>query len=160
QVSRRLRELAEGTLRSIDQARAKVRDPKTAEFLATELDLRVLAQLALYHAEKTLAATDLAFFELTEEAGPLPRALQHMRAAAAAWEQIVRLTEGVYHANLVFGYSPQHKRRLGHHHSGHWKERLAEVREDVAYLENLLRKHGSSREPVRVFPGEANAQEA
>jgi hypothetical protein len=160
QVSHRLRDLAEGTLRGIEQARAKVRDLKVAEYRATELDLRVLAQLALYHAEKTRAATDLAFFELTGEAGRLPRALQHMRDAAAAWEQIVRLTDGVYHSNLVFGYSPLHKRRLGHHHSGHWKDRLAEVREDVSYLEDLLRKHDGSRGPVRVFPGEANATEA
>jgi hypothetical protein len=160
QVSRRLRDLAEGTLRGIGQAHAKVRDPNAAEFRATELDLRVLAQLALYHAEKTQAATDLAFFELTGESGRLPRALQHMREALAAWEQIVRLTGGVYHGNLVFGHSPQHKRRQGHHHSGHWKDRLPEVRDDVAYLEDVLHKHRDSRGPVRVFPGEANATKA
>ena len=36
------------------------------------------------HAEKTLAATHLAFFELTDEAGRLPAALEPMREAAAA----------------------------------------------------------------------------
>jgi hypothetical protein len=81
-----------------------------------------------------------------------------MREAAAAWERIVRLSDGVYHDRMVFGTSPHNARNtFGHHHSGHWKDRLAEVREDVAYLDGLLQKHGGAGQKYRTFPGEAPA---
>ena len=153
EVSRRLRDLARNTLSRLQQARDKLSDSPSAEFRATELDLRVLASLGTYHAEKKLAATELAFFDLTHEAGRLARALPHARESAAAWEEIVRLTEGTYHSNLVFGFSPQHGRKNGHHHSGHWKDRLAEVREDVTALERLMAEHPDAK-PPRRFPGE------
>ena len=180
EVSQRLRDLATNTLTKIQQAREKLsqsvgnngpvdRTPTsghatrsdvgvrtTSEFRATELDLRVLASLGTYHAEKKLAATELAFFDLTHEAGRLARALPHARGAAVAWEEIVRLTEGTYHSNLVFGFSPQHGRKNGHHHSGHWKDRLAEVREDVIALEKLVAEHPDAT-PPRRFPGEQPA---
>src|SRR5262249_43858373 len=76
EMSRRFRELSEQTLKYLEQARGKVRDPKAAEFRATDFDLRVLAQLARYHADKTLAATHLAFFERTGEAGRLTPAVE------------------------------------------------------------------------------------
>ncbi len=174
EVSQRLRDLATNTLSKIQQARDKLRTGEgsrtressvrslttsattLAEFRATELDLRVLASLGMYHAEKKLAATELAFFDLTHEAGRLARALPHARGAAAAWEEIVRLTEGTYHSNLVFGFSPQHGRKNGHHHSGHWKDRLAEVREDVTALEKLVAEYPDAK-PPRRFPGEQPA---
>lgn len=180
EVSQRLRDLATNTLVKIQQARDKLSQPvgknvpvdrtptsghatrsdvgvrTTAEFRATELDLRVLASLGTYHAEKKLAATELAFFEVTQEAGRLARALPHARNAAAAWEEIVRLTEGTYHSNLVFGFSPQHGRKNGHHHSGNWKDWLAEVREDVTALEKLVAEHPDAK-PPRRFPGEQPA---
>ncbi len=156
EVSRRLRDLGTNTLSKIQQAREKLSPSPSAEFRATELDLRVLASLGTYHAEKKLAATELAFFDLTHEAGRLARALPHARDAAAAWEEIVRLTEETYHSNLVFGFSPQHGRKNGHHHSGHWKDRLAEVREDVTALERLVTEHPDAK-PPRQFPGEQPA---
>jgi hypothetical protein len=159
QISSRLRDLAGKTQKALDQARSQVPDPMAGEFRATELDLRVLAALAQYHAGNTLAATELAFFELTAEAARLPRALEHKRAAVASWERVVRLTEGAYHSNLIFGHSPLHNRPHGHHHSGHWKDRLTEVREDLTLLEMLLKKHGSTGKTPRIYPGEANTPE-
>ena len=63
QVAHRLRALADQTLTAIDMARREATD--APELMATTLDFAVLAHLAQYHAEKTLAATDLAFFEAT-----------------------------------------------------------------------------------------------
>ena len=50
--------------------------------------------------------------------GRLPRALEHISQAAAAWQEIVRLTDGVYSDRLMLtrSSSPQH-----------WKNSLAEV---------------------------------
>ncbi len=149
QVAQRLRELGEQTLANLDRAR-----DTSAEFRATELDLRVLAALAQYHAAKTMAATELAFFEKTGESRRLPRALAQMQDAVASWERIVQLTDGVYHSNLVFGYGPHDNRKQGHHHSGHWRDRLAEVREDVTQLETLIRQHPDEGKSPRTFPGE------
>src|SRR5262249_10800078 len=145
---------------AVDQARASLRDPKAAEWRSTEVDLRVLAQLARYHAAKTQAATHLAFFELTQDKGRLPAALTAMREAGVAWQRLVELTEGVYHDHLVFGITRDSPRsRFGHHHSGHWKDRLAEVREDVAFLERLLKQQGGAGEKYRAWPGEGIATE-
>lgn len=150
QVAQRLHDLARQTLASVGHIPAT-----TPELRATETDLRVLAALAQYHAAKTMAATELGFFEETGESKRLPRALAQMKDAAAAWERIVQLTDGVYHRNLVFGYAPDHGRKGGHHHAGHWKDRLAEVREDVAHLEALVKQHADDGKPLHPFPGES-----
>jgi hypothetical protein len=155
EVSRMLLRLADETNQSIDQAKAKISHPQSPEFRGTELDLRVLAQLARFHAAKKQAAAHLAFFELTGEAGRLPMALEQSRAAVAAWEQIVQLTDHVYHDNLVFGVTKDSPRsKMGHHHSGHWKDRLDEVRADVIYVEQLIASHGGEQKKFRRFPGE------
>lgn len=150
EVSRELAQLARETIDSLGSAHKIVGESHAAEFRATDLDLSILAQLGTYHAEKTLAATQLAFFDQAGKTDRLPSALAHMRRAAAAWERVVQLSDGVYYDRLVFGTSPQHTRNsFGHHHSGHWKDRLPEVRADVADLEGLLRKHGIQEKPLK-----------
>jgi hypothetical protein len=158
-VSRRLHELADSVLANLERAR-QLKSPAATdlrlagEFHATMVDLQILAQLARYHAEKNLAATHLAFFEVTKEGGRLPVALAHNRKAAEAWRQIVRLTDGFYNDRLVFGTSPENARnKFGHHHSGHWKDRLKDALADVAALEKLAAKEGNNDE-YRIFAGE------
>lgn len=145
-VSQRLRELADQTLGAVEAARQAVRDPESAEFRSTELDMRILAHLALYHAEKTLAGTHLEFFHATTAVGRIPKALEHIKKAAAAWEQIVRFADGAYHPKLVFS----------NREPTHWKDKLPEVRGDVAYVEGLLKEHGGKGEKFRIFPGESS----
>jgi hypothetical protein len=78
-----------------------------------------------------------------------------MRMGASTWQWIVFLTNGFYHDNLVFGIAPDSPRsKLGHHHTGHWKDRLADMQQDVAYLEELVKKHGGKDQPFRTLPGE------
>jgi hypothetical protein len=154
-VSRKLVGLAEGIERALKQAGAKVMNPKSAVWRSTELDLGVLAQLARYHAAKTWAVTHMAFYQLTGEKARLSEALFAMRDAASAWQRIVDRTDGVYHANLVFGIGRDSPRsRLGQHHTGHWKDRLAELRNEVLYLDVLSHRAGGARDKFRTFPGE------
>jgi hypothetical protein len=83
--------------------------------------------------------------------------LEHARKAAAAWEKIVRLTDGVYHNNLVFGYGEERAPRTKYTmvaHTGHWKDRLVEARNDVDFLEKLAADHGDAKQDYREFPGE------
>ncbi len=149
QVSQRLSALARQTLASLDAA-----DPTAPEFKTTALDLRILAALAQYHAAKTLAGVDYAVFLSNGDSARLPRALTKLKEAALAWERIVRLTDGIYNSNLVFGYGPEHKRREGHTHTGSWKDRLESVRADVPMLEALIREHPAGAAPPRALPGE------
>jgi hypothetical protein len=157
QVSRRLSQLADETLASVAAATVKQPDNQTADFRATMLDFRILAHLARYHAAKKIAATHLEFFRATNEPGRLPQAMSHARDALAAWSEIVRLSDGAYHDDLVFGFSDQMAAQYGyklHVHTGHWKDRLPEVVADVDYLAKLIAKHGATNGSYTHFPGE------
>lgn len=154
QVSARLREYVRQTDEQLQRAMHATHVPQSGEASTTAIDLFLLARLGEYHAEKKLAATHLAFFEVAKDPARLPLALKHMQAAAAAWEKLAKFADGKYADNLVFGFSPEHGRRKGHHHSGHWKDHLPEVQEDVAYLESLIAKNPASSAELRKFPGE------
>ena len=103
EISRKLQQLADETEQFLQSAQPNVSDPHSAEYRATECDLNVLAQLARYHAAKKLAAMHLAFFEVTQQKGRLPKALEQAQAAASAWRRIVEITDGFYYDDLVFG---------------------------------------------------------
>ncbi len=155
QVCNRLNELAQRTRRSLERAKTKYAAKPDAEFRATQLDLRVHAHLAQYHAEKTMAAMHLGFFEVTGDSGRLPIAREHMLKAHSAWLRIVSATDGVYHDNLIFGHSKGSPRsRGGHYHSGHWKDRLPEIESDLKHLEALLDKHRPIADKYQPFAAE------
>ena len=144
QVAEHLRELAIGTMKAMPSKSARKSDESIAEFHATSVDLRLQAFLALYHSWKTRAATNLAFFQMTGETRYLPIALRQMEYAMKYWSLTSRLAGQFYSDNLVFGHRKDSPRsRGGHHHSGHWKDRLPEVQADVDYLRNLIRKHNA-----------------
>jgi len=159
QVSRHLNQLANQTLQALVNAGRRIPDFSDAEFRATRLDLRVHAYLAQYHAEKAMAAMHLAFFQVTGDSSRLQPARDRMQNALSAWTRIVEATDGVYHDNLVFGHSEGSKRsRGGHHHSGHWKDRLPEIEADVECLRELLYKHQPVAGRYKRFPAESPLQ--
>jgi len=130
---------------------AAARDVRpTAEWLMTEVDHRLLAELAHYHASKIRAATDLALYENEPKAAVrLQFAEAHARAALQAWKGVVALTAPVYRHDLVFGVAKDSPRsKLGHHHTGDWHDRLPEVEADVTYLSQLRMKLGISADSV------------
>jgi hypothetical protein len=130
----------------------------TAEWRMTEVDHRLLAELARYHAAKMRAATELAFFENDQQAGRIKLAEAHATSALEAWKRLVAVTNTVYHDDLVFGIAKDSLRsRMGHHHSGSWRDRLSEVEADVSYLHDLRLKLESAGPlpPVRRLPLEA-----
>ncbi len=151
QVSAHLKGLSWKTATSLGKNEELLQ--KSPEYRSTELDLSLVALLADYHANKKLAATYLGTYEQTGHRDRLDTALHHMRAALIDWRAIAE-GASAYYDNLVFGYSPEHGRKMGHHHSGHWRDRLPEVEADVKYLEDLIAKHGSGDKKVRLYPGE------
>lgn len=134
----------------------------TPEWRMTEVDHRLLAELAHYHAAKTRAATELAFFEIDKQGGRIKVAEAHAMAARDAWKRLVALTAPAYHSDLVFGITQDSPRsKFGNHHAGHWQDRLAEVEEDVQDLRDLRQKleaeAGGALTPVRRLPAEEPA---
>lgn len=165
QVSARLLELAEGTESALARAATDQEEKSpSSEFFLTVNDLRILAQLARYHSKKTLAATQLAFYRRTREPGRLQLAAAHIRHAESAWESIVELTSGVYSDDLVFGYSEQRAPSIDgviRAHTGHWKDRLPEIRRDTAAVDQMVRAAGLSNKtiPFQKLPGEVTPED-
>lgn len=100
--------------------------PDHAEWRMTEVDMKLLAALAEFHSHKLEQAGRYAIYDVCN--APFKSDLAAVRAA---WRKVVAATDGVYHDNLVFGVSPSNARnQFGNHHSGHWRDRLAEVDAD------------------------------
>lgn len=165
EVANRLDELADATVEALDAARAKAEALDTREFDATEMDLRALAHLARYHAEKKRAATHLEFFRLTNDSARLPLVWKHIRQAKSEWEQIVSLTDGMYYDRMVFGFSQEHHSDFLDRlqiHTGHWKDRLPEAQADVDFVAGLLQANGialdvdvaAAEQSLKRLPGE------
>ena len=157
QSSAELDRLAAEAVNSIDAAKAKLAGHESAEFRATEVDVRALAALARYHAAKKRAATHLAFFRATGEAGRLVKVHQYATESASQWELLAKLTDGFYSNNLLFGRSswmtgPPDKRVNAH--TGHWSDRVFDARADVKFAADLLAKNGASTAPYKTYPGE------
>jgi len=134
ETARRLDALAESIEKGLDRAKTRVK--ATAEWLSTEPDLRVLALMARYHAQKQLAAYHLELFDRTGDEGGLRQAKEEVAAGLAIWQKLVALTDGLYPAEMSFG--PDDK--------GDWKDKLPYVREDVEIVrerEAVYRQFGA-----------------
>ncbi len=155
-VSDRLDRLAAETQQHLDNAARKI-GFEHAEFRSTHRDFSVLAGLARYHAAKSRAATEIAFYHRTGQTKRLSLALKQIQAAEEAWREIVEATEDVYHPNLVFGYSAERSPPIAgaiRAHTGHWKDRLPEVRADVDWVRKLLTNANAPADPILRYPGE------
>ena len=56
----------------------------------------VLVHLARYHAQKQVAADQLVEFDTTAHPATLAKARRELEAGLAEWEELVRLTDGLY----------------------------------------------------------------
>jgi len=110
-----------------------------AEWRITDVDLRLLAGLAEYHAHKIQAARALAMRQSAVELlGQTAENISleavagyELQRSLEAWQKVVAATDGVYHDNLVFGIAADSPRsKNGHHHTGHWRDRLKELEID------------------------------
>lgn len=131
QVSRWLERLATSTRNALATAEKTLPDPD-AEFHATALDLRMLADLADYHARKTHAAIELCLYQHTKQPNNLKDARVQMGHAMAAWESLAERGEGTYHDDLLF------VRGAATADTGQWKDRLVEMESDLEELDRLL----------------------
>ena len=106
------------------------------EFHSTMVDLRILANLALYHSERARSAFHWALFKKSNDLSPLDVAIQHEALAVTAWEKIVEAAGDVYAENLMFGRETD-QRGWPVELTGHWKTELIELRRGLQELKNL-----------------------
>ena len=140
QTAQRFDALAAGIEKGLDQAQPHVK--ASAEWLSTEPDLRVLALMARYHAQKQLAAYHLELFDHTADENSLRQARQELESGLAIWRKLSALTDGLYPAEMSFG--PDDK--------GEWKDKLPYVQYDLELVkerETVLRQFGRFTAGVR-----------
>ena len=117
--------------RALAEARAKVRDKRSAEFRRMAADVAIEIGLGRFFAWKFRAAILFALFERTHSRPALERALESYRRAREAWARMAEDAKGVYRSDVTFG--------PGNFQRGHWLDRLPAIDEDLADMEKLLK---------------------
>jgi hypothetical protein len=102
------------------------------EFNSTITDLKILSNLALYHARRIPAAVSYRLFERTNDISALDEAISNERNAIDAWRQIVTAAGDVYTYDLMMGVRVADL-------CGHWKDELVLLEKGLANLEQKRR---------------------
>jgi hypothetical protein len=97
------------------------------EFRTTVTDLRILASLAQYHAERLLAGVCYNLYRETGDLGSFDDAIGYEKRALDAWAGMVAAAGDVYSENLAFG-----AHAVGF--SRHWKEEQQILTRDFEQL--------------------------
>ena len=124
------------------------------------VDLKILANLAVYHSRRIPAGLSYALFERTHDRNALDDAIAHEKRAVEAWEGIVRAAGDVYNSDLKMGLAEFDL-------SGSWKDELVKLKAGVAALETQRAAfHPQTGRPVgrydltSVFHAGKGAQQA
>ena len=118
------------------EAKASVRDPRSAEFRRLALDVMMQAGLGRFFAANFRAGVLYALYARSGHRPALVAALKAQRAARVAWAELAEQAKDVYVPDVTFG--PEYFQR------GHWRDRLPAIDADTADLENLLKQASES----------------
>ncbi len=140
ETSRWFAETASDILSQVAEAEKRIGDRRNKEFDSTVTDLKILANLALYHARRIPAAVNYRLFERTGDVKALDEAIAHERTAIEAWRQLVAAAGDVYTDDLMMGVR-------GASLCGHWKDELAAMEKGLLALERQRREF---RAPAKV----------
>jgi hypothetical protein len=120
-------------LQAVDEAERRVGAYRNKEFDSTVVDLRILAQLAAYHAHRIKAGEYYAVFVRTGDLIELDTAITFESNAVREWEALVAAAGDVYADDLEMG-------RRSVDLCGHWRDELAALRKGLAALEEERRQ--------------------
>ena len=122
------------------------------ELVSTITDLRILAALALYHANRIPAAINLELFQETHDLNALDDAIVQEHSAIDSWKKIILAAGDVYTSNLSMGLEEFDL-------TGHWKDELPRLQADVKAIERERDTfHLDPRRPMGRFVfGDAKA---
>jgi len=135
-------ETADAILAEVNKAEA-VSGDKSKEFETTVTDLRVLAQLARFHARRGTGAVFYNMFKSDRDPNKLGLAVQQERAAVDVWRKLVSDAGDKYTDNLAMG-------ACNFDLCGHWRDELAALGKDLAQLEQQLVELGVSHRQLET----------
>src|SRR5215510_2664875 len=115
-------------LRLVGEAEKRIGKDRNKEFNSTMVDLKILANLALYHSRRIHAGLSYALFKQAQDASALDDAIAHESRAIQAWEKLVDAAGDVYNDNLMMGLPSSGL-------SGHWKDELVELKKGLKALQ-------------------------
>ncbi len=113
------------------QAEKRIGKNKNKEFNSTIVDLKILANLALYHSRRIPAGVSWALFDLTGDVAALNDAISHETNAIDAYEKIVKAAGDVYADDLMMGRSEP----------PHWRDELELLKIDLEKLQVQRKKY-------------------
>ncbi len=119
---------ADAILASVRAAESAAGPKRGKEFEATITDLKILAQLARFHARRSVAAVHYNLFTQGKKPAELAAAVQGEREAIAAWRELVAIAGDRYSYDLAMG---ARDRQL----SGHWRDELPVLEANLQKLE-------------------------
>jgi hypothetical protein len=144
---------ADDILASVRAAESAAGSRRDKEFDATVTDLKILAQLARFHARRSLAAVHYNLFQQGKNKAELAAAIHGEREAVAAWRELVAVAGDRYAPDLAMG-------ARNHNLCGHWRDELKALEAGLKDLEALVEQAGASQggetvwEPAAVDPAD------
>ncbi len=120
--------VAADVMELVKRAEEQIGPNRNKEFFSTMVDLKILANLALYHSRRIHAGLAWASFKHNYDLNAIDDAIYHEGQAIQAWEQIVDAAGDVYAEDLKMGYK-------GFQTQGHWKDELAMLRQGLKELQ-------------------------
>jgi hypothetical protein len=135
--SRWFARISRDVLNLAGQAERRIGRRRNKEFESTIVDVKILANLALYHSQRANAGLDYALFKHSKDLNALDDAIGHEAEAIKAWQKIVEAAGDVYNDNLMMG-------RESSGLSGHWRDELAKLRQGLEKLIDQRKKSASA----------------
>jgi hypothetical protein len=114
----------------ISKAEAATGNDQNKEFNSTITDLKILSNLALYHARRIPAAVSYRLFEHTRDISALDEAITYERSAIDAWRQLVESAGDYYNFDLMMGVRVADL-------CGHWRDELTALEKGLEGLEKI-----------------------
>ena len=127
QSSRWFARVSKDVLSLVEQAQKRIGRNRNKEFDSTMADMRILANLAMYHSHRANAGVSWALFRHSQDLNALDDAIAHENRAIEAWEQLEEAAGNIYHSNLMMG-------RESAGLSGHWSDELLKLKDGLRKL--------------------------
>ncbi|MDH3245258.1 MAG: hypothetical protein OEM26_11625, partial [Saprospiraceae bacterium] len=117
-------------------ARAEENAPAdNKEFYSTITDLKITANLALYHSLRIPAAVCYRIYKHSDDPHALDDAIEYEKLAIEAWQKIVETAGNTYASNLKFGMRGSTFVSIHHHLTGHWRDELGYLKKGLEQLQ-------------------------
>ncbi|MHC4534295.1 MAG: beta-N-acetylhexosaminidase family protein [Planctomycetota bacterium] len=132
QSSRWFAAISKDVLKLVEQAEKRISDNQSREFNSTIADMKILANLAMYHSHRANAGVSYALFKHSQDLNALDDTIAHESKAIEAWERLVEAAGDIYHSDLIMG-------RESAGLSGHWSDELVKLKEGLEKLKQQKR---------------------